>query len=67
MNWIFVGSLGTGERVYIDRNDYRVAVERDHAHLVEPTPSERAEIMETMCHVRDWIRNRPKREVRDDP
>lgn len=59
MEWVFVGSLKTGERVYFNSDldgDDNLAVEKDHAHLVNPTPEERAEILETMSHLRALIR-----------
>jgi hypothetical protein len=59
MNWVFVGSLGTGERVYFNADldsDGNVAVEKDHTHLVDPTPEEWAEILKTMSHVRALIK-----------
>ncbi|MBN1545726.1 MAG: hypothetical protein JW902_03610 [Syntrophaceae bacterium] len=59
MNWVFVGSLGTGERVYFNTDfdgEDNLAVEKDHAHLVDPTLEERAEILKTMSHVRDWMK-----------
>ena len=56
MKWIFVGSLGTGERVYYRQDNHGLAVEKDHQHLVDPTPEEKEEIMRTMSHVRHWVK-----------
>ena len=43
--WISVGRwLKTGEAIYRWADTEKYAVERDHAYLVEPTPTEMSEI-----------------------
>lgn len=54
MNWVFVGYLEAGSRVYINTDwdtGENIAIERDQMHLVDPTQDERAEIRK-MMHVR---------------
>lgn len=63
MKWVFVGSLGSGERVYFNTDfdlDNNLAIEKDHAHLLDPTPEEMVEILKNLSHVRVWIKEHRK-------
>ena len=50
LSWTFAGCLNSGESVFFTPAG-DLAIEKDHAYLIEVTPEERAEIYQKWPHL----------------